>query len=142
MGVFRNKIHGGGLTKYREYSIMIYMERQAKMHLMRLAREPFGMIASGRKTVEVRLFDEKRGRLSVGDTIEFTCTDSGERITVRITDLMRFSSFSELYSSGLLDDCGCGGMTVEEAVSYILRYYTASDEAKYGALAVRFEVVS
>ena len=36
---------------------------------MKLNSKPFGMIRSGRKTVELRLFDEKRRKLNPGDHI-------------------------------------------------------------------------
>ena len=41
------------------------------LHCMKLNRDPFEKIKSGSKTIEMRLFDEKRQRISVGDFIEF-----------------------------------------------------------------------
>lgn len=41
------------------------------VHEMRLADAPFDMIKSGKKTVEVRLNDEKRRQICVGDIIIF-----------------------------------------------------------------------
>ena len=41
------------------------------VHYMRLNPKPFEKIASGRKTCELRLNDEKRKLISVGDTIIF-----------------------------------------------------------------------
>ena len=42
------------------------------IHKMNLTTEPFEQIASGRKTIELRLLDEKRQKLMIGDLIEFT----------------------------------------------------------------------
>ena len=42
---------------------------------MRLKSEPFQKIASGEKTVELRLFDDKRRGLNIGDDIIFTNLD-------------------------------------------------------------------
>ena len=39
------------------------------IHKMNLAAEPFEQIASGRKTIEMRLLDEKRQKLMIGDLI-------------------------------------------------------------------------
>ena len=39
---------------------------------MKLYASPFAMIASGEKTIELSLNDEKRRQISVGDTIRFS----------------------------------------------------------------------
>ena len=38
-------------------------------HHMNLNPQPFSMIADGTKTIELRLLDEKRSLISVGDTL-------------------------------------------------------------------------
>lgn len=42
---------------------------------MNLNRQPFDMIKSGRKTIELRLNDEKRKNIMAGDRISFTSPD-------------------------------------------------------------------
>ena len=41
-------------------------------HYMNLASLPFEQIVSGAKTIQLRLYDEKRQAVSEGDTIIFT----------------------------------------------------------------------
>ena len=41
-------------------------------HQMKLFKEPFLRIKEKRKIIEVRLFDEKRQKVSIGDEIEFS----------------------------------------------------------------------
>lgn len=41
-------------------------------HSMRLYEEPFRLVSNSTKTVEVRLNDEKRQAVQIGDFIEFT----------------------------------------------------------------------
>ena len=48
------------------------------IHKMNLNPEPFEMIRNGQKTIELRLNDEKRRMINVGDMIEFTQTETGE----------------------------------------------------------------
>ncbi len=55
------------------------------------------MIKSGSKTIELRLYDEKRREIQVGDTILFTNTENGEHLSVRVLALSVFDSFEELY---------------------------------------------
>lgn len=45
-----------------------------KNHMMYLTPSPFKKIKEGHKTIELRLYDEKRKMISVGDTITFTNT--------------------------------------------------------------------
>lgn len=45
-------------------------------HKMSLRNKPFNNIKSGTKTIELRLYDEKRKLISVGDIITFTNIDS------------------------------------------------------------------
>ena len=42
------------------------------IHSMNLAPSPFEMIASGKKTIELRLNDEKRRKIQIEDFIQFT----------------------------------------------------------------------
>ena len=43
---------------------------------MKLRSQPFEMIRSGKKTFELRLYDEKRQQIKVDDEIEFSCADA------------------------------------------------------------------
>lgn len=104
---------------------------------MRLTEKLFALMMNGEKTVEIRLNDEKRRRLKVGDNIIFVRSDdNAARILAQVTALKRFAGFAELFSSELFSQTGCAGMTVEQAVESMYGYYTREQEQKYGALAV------
>lgn len=42
------------------------------LHKMKLQEDPFERIKNGTKTVEFRLYDEKRQSIQIGDEIEFS----------------------------------------------------------------------
>ena len=44
------------------------------LHEMTLFPKPYASIASGQKTIELRLYDEKRQSIQIGDHIRFTNT--------------------------------------------------------------------
>ena len=67
------------------------------VHRMKLRSEPFLAIASGRKTVEMRLLDEKRRLICPGDMIVFADIGTGRELTAEVESLHRFPSFRELY---------------------------------------------
>ena len=67
------------------------------IHLMKLHSDPFEKIKNGTKTIEIRLNDEKRRLLNVGDEIEFSLFDNSEqKILVEIIGLKKFKCFKEL----------------------------------------------
>ncbi len=109
---------------------------------MKLAQEPFEMIANGEKTVEVRLYDEKRAKLKLGDTIRFTrVKDNGRYIDVQVVSLKVFRNFYELFTSSIADKCGVGNLSAAEAAGEMYKYYTPQDEVKFGVLAIGFELI-
>ena len=110
---------------------------------MTLTDEPFRQISSGAKTVEVRLYDEKRRGIKVGDTIVFTLKNhEGEQIATEVTWLYTFPSFTELFSSELLDKAGFRGYSAKEAAEKMYDFYDQADEEKYGVLAIEIKVLA
>ena len=66
-------------------------------HIMHLHNDPFKAIAEGRKSIEVRLNDEKRRSMNVGDEVTFINRKTDERIKCKITNLYTYDNFEELY---------------------------------------------
>ena len=99
--------------------------------------EPFEMIKSWTKTIELRLFDEKRQKIKVGDCIVFTETVTGEKLSVKVEKLHRFDSFDELYKSLPLLECGYTEKTVADAKpSDMQKYYSLEEQKKYGVVGI------
>ena len=112
-------------------------------HKMRLADSPFEMIKNGEKTVELRLYDEKRRALSVGDVICFERMGEGcESLTVKVVALHVYHSFEELYRSLPLLSCGYLECEIESA-SYtdMYEYYTSDEEKKWGVVGIEIEII-
>ena len=77
------------------------------LHYMKLNPEPFEKIKSGKKTVELRLYDEKRRQLHIGDEICFTnLADKTETLLTEVVELFVFDSFEKLYKTIPLEMCG------------------------------------
>lgn len=110
-------------------------------HYMNLNPEPFEMIRSGKKTIELRLNDEKRKALSVGDTIVFTNTeDSGMQISATVTALHKFRNFAELYDNLPLLKCGYTEKDIDIAKPEDMNvYYSKELEEKYGVLGIELQ---
>ena len=107
------------------------------LHSMKLDQAPFEKIKDGEKTIELRLFDEKRQRLRVGDEIVFLCRNTGEQIIKRIEKLHLFENFEELYKNMPLLKCGYTAENVAKAsFSDMEAYYSKEDQKKYGVVGI------
>ena len=109
---------------------------------MRLNPSPFEMIKSGQKTIELRLFDEKRRQLKIGDDIVFTDTATGETLCKRVAGLHRFDSFDELYNSLPLLKCGYTEENVDTAsFNDMAIYYSYEKQRQYGVVGIEITLV-
>ena len=109
-------------------------------HEMKLNREPFEMIKSGEKTIELRLYDEKRQKIQAGDTIVFTNNTTGETLTKTVVKLHRFNSFEELYDALPLLQCGYTAEDVDTASpTDMAQYYSAEEQDKYGVVGIEMQ---
>lgn len=106
------------------------------LHKMKLRISPFEKIRNGSKTIELRLNDEKRQQVQIGDYIEFSCLDdSKQRIQTRVTALHHFSSFAELYNSLPKEKLGYAESETP-APDHMDEYYTRDEQEKYGVLGI------
>lgn len=108
------------------------------LHTMKLNSEPFEKINSGRKTIELRLNDEKQRKVRVGDFIEFSHIDTPElKIQARVTALHHFDSFKELFSELPKEKCG---FRPDDLIhdDYMDKFYSIEEQKKYGALGIEF----
>lgn len=110
------------------------------IHEMRLNNEPFNKIKEGTKTVELRLLDEKRKALRVGDKIIFTNRANNEKIDVLVTNLFKADSFEPIYEKyskvamGYNEEDDAKPEDMEE-------YYSKEEIKKYGCIAIEIEKV-
>ena len=111
-------------------------------HNMKLNPSPFEMIKAGIKTIELRLYDEKRRTISVGDTISFVNTeDTNDTLCVCVEDLFVFESIDELYQNLPLLECGYTEETVRTASpSDMEAYYSKEKQAQYGVIGIKISL--
>lgn len=113
-------------------------------HYMNLHRQPFEMIKAGSKTIELRLWDEKRQQLKEYDTIIFTnSNDAAYQITAQVKALHIFSSFEDLYKALPLDKCGYLPEELPIASPKDMEaYYSKEKQAQYGVVGIELEVLT
>ncbi len=112
------------------------------IHKMKLHDVPFSHMKSGQKTIELRLRDEKRQLLQVGDIICFTNTKTGEELHAEILQLHVFSSFEALYRTLPLLKCGYTEQDIVNASPCDMEaYYSLEEQQKHGVLGIELKVI-
>lgn len=109
-------------------------------HEMKLNKEPFENIQAGTKTIELRLNDEKRQLLNVGDVIEFTNIETKEKQSVEVDNLFYYDSFEELYKH--FDKVSLG-YDANEVANYkdMEQYYPQEEQKKYGVVGIKIKKI-
>lgn len=69
------------------------------MHKMKLQNDPFIKIKNKTKTIEKRVYDEKRRKINVEDLIEFTNINTKEKMLVKVKNIYLYKDFDELYKN-------------------------------------------
>ena len=112
-------------------------------HTMNLRPKPFSMIKSGKKTIELRLYDEKRQKIRVGDTIRFiNGENANDELLTKVTELYIFENFDALYKNLPLPECGYTEENVAAASANDMNiYYLPEAQARFGVVGIRIEVI-
>ena len=114
-----------------------------RMHHMHLRQKPFDQMDRGRKTLELRLWDEKRRRIRPGDVIRFESrADDTDTLYALVREIRVFPSFAELYRALPLTEIGYAPEEAHAAsASDMDRYYPPEEQARWGAAALRLELL-
>lgn len=109
-------------------------------HKMKLNEQPFNSIRKGTKTIEMRLNDEKRKLLKVGDVIIFTNLKTKEELNVKVLALHVCKSFKDLY---LKFDKTKLGYEITEEANYedMHKYYSEEDIKNFGVLGIEIKLI-
>ena len=107
---------------------------------MNLHPDPFELIKQGFKNVEMRLYDDRRKKIQIGDLIEFTNNQSQEKLLVKVANLHIFATFVELYQ--YYDKKRLGYKPDDIASpSDMLKYYKQEQIDKFGVLAIEIQLI-
>ena len=108
------------------------------IHEMKLNESPFERIKNGTKTIEFRLYDEKRKKLKIGDKIEFSkLPDLQEKILAQVIDIYKDKTFKNLFNRIYTDK-----KEVERKAESMYQYYSKEQEEKYGVVGIKIKLLS
>ncbi len=111
------------------------------MHEMKLQPEYFNFILNGTKRIEIRLNDEKRQCIKLGDTIKFMKEPNlEESFNAKVVGLLRYNSFADMFKDYDISVLSDKSMTKDELISVLEQFYTKEKQEKYGVLGIRIEL--
>ena len=97
---------------------------------MQILDEYFQDMKNGNRRIEFRLYDEKRRKIRIGDSIEFSNLSTNEKMEARVIGLLIYKDFPTMFTDlGIVDDG-----TMDEL-------YDPLAQRKFGVMGIRVEVV-
>lgn len=110
------------------------------IHQLKLAAEPFNAITSGNKTIESRLFDDKRQKIQLGDQLIFTNRDDpSQTAAVKVVGLLRYQTFHDLFVHN--DPRKFGGESVKWLENQMNGFYPLDKQLQNGVIGIEFILI-
>lgn len=111
-------------------------------HEMKLQPEYYNFILNGTKRIEIRLFDEKRQQIKIGDTIKFLKEpDLNESFNVKVIGLLRYNTFEDMFKDFDISILSDNSMTKEKLIDVLEQFYPKEKQEQYGVLGIRIELI-
>ena len=108
------------------------------LHKMKIKEGPFERIKNGKKTIEFRLYDEKRRKVKIGDKIEFSkLPDLHEKILVDVLYIYRDETFENLFKKIYKDE-----EEIERKTKLMYQFYSKEQEKEYGVVGIKIALLS
>jgi ASC-1-like (ASCH) protein len=110
--------------------------------IVHLDSDIFDIIVNKDKDVEIRLNDEKRRKLKIGDKLVFLKRpDDIESISATVTNLVYFDSFIDVTNYYDMKRIYLDNTSKEDYINLMKRFYSDEEVSKYGVVAIEFKLI-
>jgi ASC-1-like (ASCH) protein len=111
------------------------------MHEMKIQPAYYEAILNGNKRIEIRLNDDKRQLIKIGDVINFKRADNlEENFDVIVIDLLYYPTFDEIINDLDIELIANNDSDKNDLKALLSKFYTKEDEQKYGVVGINFEL--
>jgi len=107
---------------------------------MNLQPKYYDFIKDGTKRIELRLYDEKRQSIQIGDIIEFAKSDN-EKFKAEVVGLLRYNSFADLFEDFDISILADSSMTKQELLEVLGEFYSEEKQAEFGVIGIRIKLI-
>lgn len=112
------------------------------IHELKLQPKYYNYILNGTKRIELRLYDEKRQKIKIGDTIKFLKEPNlEESFNVKVVDLLIYNSFDELFKDYDISILSDKSETKENLKEALEEFYTKEKQEQYGVVGIKIELI-
>jgi ASC-1-like (ASCH) protein len=100
----------------------------------------YNLLKANKKTIELRLFDEKRQNIKVGDKIIFSDScDKTETFNAVVINLHRAKNFEEL--SNIIMPEQAGFSSAKELIQTLENFYSLAFQEKFGVVGIEIKKI-
>ena len=100
------------------------------IHEMNLQPRYYDYIKNGTKRIELRLFDEKRQKIKLGDEIIFSKSES-DKFVAKVIGLLRYDTFEHLFNDFDINVLADDSMSKGELLDVLEEFYTPQKQKQY-----------
>ena len=111
-----------------------------KTHEMNLQPKYFDFMKDGTKRIELRLYDEKRSQIELGDIIEFS-KSKNDKLKAEVIGLLRYNSFKDLFEDFDISILADTSMTKDELLDVLSEFYAPKKQSEYGVVGIRLKIL-
>jgi len=105
---------------------------------MKVQTKYYNLLKEGIKTIELRLWDEKRQQIQVGDTITFSDLSApDDTFVAEVIALHRAPDFDKLCDT--ISPKQAGFTTNEELMDCLQEFYSPENQQKYGVVGIEIK---
>lgn len=111
-----------------------------KTHEINLQPKYFDFMKEGTKRIELRLYDEKRSRIELGDIIKFSKSEN-DKLKAEAIGLLRYNSFKDLFEDFDISILADASMTKDELLDVLSEFYAPEKQSEYGVVGIRLKIL-
>lgn len=110
-------------------------------YIMKLNPKYFEFMKNGTKRIEIRLNDEKRKDIKIGDVIVFQKEpELKEELYTQIVNLSVKRNFKELLKNLDVSEYSDKSESEEKFLNDLYKFYTKQQEEKYGVVGIQIKI--
>ena len=110
---------------------------------MKLQPDYFNYILNGTKRIELRLNDEKRSQINLGDIILLKKEpDLNEYFRCKVVALLKYNSFEELFNDFSIEILADKSIIKVQLLNVIETFYSKEQQEKYNVLGIKIKLIN
>ena len=111
-------------------------------HIMKLQEKYYNYILNGTKRIEIRLYDEKRKKLKIGDTIKFLKEPKQEEyFQAKVIGLLIYQTLEEMLKDFDISILADKTMTKDDLKKVLEQFYSKEEQQKYGIIGIKIKLL-